>query len=434
MSLLSPPPPRGLFLWATRRRRYGLPGMPAPMPLPALQHQPAGLPSRREQQWSWWPLLPLYPYGRRRTLVRELIPGRIWSFEQLHGVWYVAVPIRMTVVKAGEGLLLYAPIPPTQEVVARLRQLEEEQGPIHTIVLPTASGLEHKVPVPAMARAFPRATLWITEEQWSFPLQLPAHWLGFPRQRTRVLVRDGLPYPEQLTWIPLGPLELGLGTFLEVACLDRATGALLVTDALVAIQATPPVLFDDDPTPLLFHAREQGSEPLVDSAAQRAKGWNRILLFANFFRPASVSVPAIGHLFRQMLHPGCRSAREHFGFYPFCWSADWESEARQLLARFDESLPIGLAPVLERLVFPGAQELFIEWLRQLSTLTEVKLMISAHYHAPQSLTSAQLLHLAHHLQEAAWAPSEESWTTLAAIDQTLLDWKVIPPRQEGHGR
>ena len=149
---------------------------------------PAGWPSPREQQWPWWPLLPLYPYGRRRTLVRELIPGTIWSFEQLHGVWYVAVPIRMTVVKVGEGLMLYAPIPPTREVIARLRQLEAEQGPVHTIVLPTASGLEHKVPVPAMARAFPRAILWVTDQQWSFPLQLPSEmvfpipssWPGFP--------------------------------------------------------------------------------------------------------------------------------------------------------------------------------------------------------------------------------------------------------------
>jgi hypothetical protein len=69
--------------------------------------------SATDQHWPWWPLLPLYPYGRRPTLVRELIPRRIWSFEQLHGVWYVAVPIRMTVVRVEEGLLLYSPIPPT---------------------------------------------------------------------------------------------------------------------------------------------------------------------------------------------------------------------------------------------------------------------------------------------------------------------------------
>ena len=38
-----------------------------------------------DQRWSFWPLLPLYPYGRRRTLFSELIPGQLWSLEQLQG-------------------------------------------------------------------------------------------------------------------------------------------------------------------------------------------------------------------------------------------------------------------------------------------------------------------------------------------------------------
>ncbi len=52
-----------------------------------------------DQRWPWWPLLPLYPYGRRRTLFSELIPGQLWSLEQLQGVYYVAVPVRLTVAK-----------------------------------------------------------------------------------------------------------------------------------------------------------------------------------------------------------------------------------------------------------------------------------------------------------------------------------------------
>lgn len=324
--------------------------------------------------------------------------------------------------------MLHAPIPPTREVLANLRQLEAREGPIHTIVLATASGLEHKLPVPAMARAFPQATVWVSDQQWSFPLQLPASWLGFPGERTKVLVRDGLPHADQLTWIPLGPLDLGTGTFLEVACLDRATGALLVTDALVALRATPPELFEEDPTPLLFHARERGSEPLLDSPENRAKGWKRILLFANFFRPDRLRVPAAAEIWREMFQPGCRSAREHFGFYPFRWSADWEQEVTQLLERFNDETPVGLAPVLERLVFPGAKQLFVEWLQRLARLDGIKLMISAHYHAPQPLQADQLLALAHRIEARPWAPSEESWRTLAAIDQTLLTLKVIPPR------
>ena len=249
------------------------------------------------QRWAWWPLLPLYPYGRRRTLVRELIPGQVWSFEQLQGVWYVAVPIRMTVVRVQEGLLLHAPVAPTAEVLEKLRELEAIHGPVRSIVLPTASGLEHKLPVPAMARAFPHAEVWVAPGQWSFPLRLPSSWLGFPRQRTRVLLEDGVPHGEELDWIPLGPLDLGLGTFMEVACFHRTCGALLITDALVAIPPEPPEIFSLDPTPLLFHARERGDEPLQDSPEARRKGWQRVVLFANYLRPEPLTVPKLAEIF-----------------------------------------------------------------------------------------------------------------------------------------
>jgi hypothetical protein len=380
----------------------------------------------RQRDWPWWPLLPLYPYGQRATLIQERVPGQIWTFEQLHGVWYVAVPIRMTVVKVAEGLLLYAPVAPTPEVLGALRALEGQHGPVCTIVLPTASGLEHKVPVPAMARAFPTAVVWVSDCQWSFPLRLPSSWLGFPLGRTKVLGRDGYPHPEQLKWVALGPLDLGLGQFLEVACLDQATGCLLVTDALVSFTDTPPDLFSLDPTPLLFHARDRGSEPLLDSAEQRSKGWKRILLFANFFRPAAVHVPAWGPIRQDLWSPGNRQARAHFGLYPFRWSTDWEDQANELLCRCEEGMPFTLAPVLERLVLVRAREQFITWLHTLAALEGVKQLIGAHYDGPLAVQAEWFAAYAAVVKDQGWAPSEGSWHTLASIDRTLLKWKLVP--------
>ena len=390
------------------------------------QLEPRGQDCARSRRWAWWPLLPLYPYGQRRTVIRELVPNCLWTFEQLHGVWYVAVPIRMTLIRVGDALLVYAPIPPTEEVVASLRDLEKVHGSIRAIVLGTSSGLEHKLPVPALARAFPGATIWLSPRQWSFPIQLPSSWIGFPRDRTKILFQDGVPYPDQLAWIPLGPLDLGLGTFLDVACLDRATGTLLVTDSLVSITTAPPPLFDDDPTPLLFHARDEGSEPLTDTPANRSKGWRRIVLFANFFRPASVSVPSLPILMRDLFSPECCNARSHYGFYPFRWSETWQEESDELLGDFQEQhFPFRLAPVLERLVFPRAKSIFLSWLKDLSNRNEIRQLISAHYHAPQSITPQHLANYADLLEKSAWAPSEGSWKTLASIDRSLLRLGVV---------
>ena len=386
---------------------------------------PDGARDRRRQHWPWWPLLPLYPYGLRRTLVRELLPGRLWSFEQLQGVWYVAVPIRMSVLRVADGLLLYAPVAPTAEVLEALQALERRWGPVRSIVLPTASGLEHKLPVPAMARAFPAATVWITARQWSFPVNLPPAWLGFPRQRTRVLLEDGVPHPDQLLWQALGPLDLGLGSFLEVACLDRVSGALLVTDALVAIPSDPPPLFDLDPTPLLFHARERGCEPLRDEAAQRRRGWQRLVLFASYLRPAPLDVPPLAEVLRDAFAPGCRNARSHFGLYPFRWRQGWEREAEALLA--PEPRP-QVAAVLERLVFPRQRDALVAWLRQLAGRGggEIRWLVPAHYAAPVPIDAEALRALADGLERRDWAVDGGSWAFLAGIDRALVRAGVVP--------
>ena len=381
-------------------------------------------PTNADQRWPWWPLLPLYPYGRRPTLVRELIPEQLWSFEQLQGVFYVAVPIRMTVARVRGGLMLYAPVAPTAQVRRALLDLEQRYGPVQSIVLPTASGLEHKLPVPAMARAYPEATVWVTPGQWSFPLNLPASWLGFPRRRTRVLGEQGYPHSDALQWLSLGPLDLGLGRFQEFSCLHRSSGALLITDALVAINPQPPELFDADPTPLLFHARDRGDQPLTDSPELRLKGWQRLALFASYLRPEALSVPPLPQLLAQAFRPGCRDARSYFGLYPFHWSRSSAAVFAELQGQAVGGLQV--APVLERLVFPRAQALLLAWLRRLAELPELRWLVPAHYDAPVPCTAEQLLQLAQALEQRAWAPSQGDWTYLAGIDGLLLRSGVVP--------
>ena len=51
----------------------------------------------------------------RAAVMREAVPNRAWTFDQLLGVFYVHVPIRMTVLRMDAGgLVVYAPVAPTQ--------------------------------------------------------------------------------------------------------------------------------------------------------------------------------------------------------------------------------------------------------------------------------------------------------------------------------
>ncbi len=381
--------------------------------------------SLSRNSWPWWPLFPLYPYGKRSTLVKEIIPNQIWSFEQLQGLYYVAVPIRLTVVKVSGGLMLFNPLPPTAELCEALAQLEKKYGPVLTIVLPTASGLEHKISLPAMARAFPKAEVWVCPGQWSFPLTLPSGWLGIPwRPRTKILVKDGFPHKDSCSWISLGPIDIGLGSFQELACFHKPSGALMVTDSLVGISSEPPEIFDLDPTPLLFHARDRGDEPLEDSINARRKGWARLVLFASFLRPACLDIPPLKEVIRYSFSRGLRSSKAHFGVFPFAWKDDWQDAANELLG-VREPL-IQLAPVIERLVFPRAQMTFVNWLEELEKLNGINWLVSAHFSAPLVFNRSKLKRLKDDINKRPWAKSDGSWGFLGGLDESLLRLGVVP--------
>lgn len=152
--------------------------------------------------WQFWFTLPIYPFGKRQTIRNEVIKDTIWTFDQIQGIFYVVVPIRMTAVKLAEGgLLIYAPVAPTPECIRLINELVAKHGDVKYIILPTISGVEHKIFVGPFARHFPNATVFVAPSQWSFPLNLPLSWLGLPRKRTQVLPVDSskAPLPKNLT-------------------------------------------------------------------------------------------------------------------------------------------------------------------------------------------------------------------------------------------
>ena len=377
-----------------------------------------------EQKWSWWPLLPLYPYGRKRTIFRELVPNQIWSFEQLQGIYYVAVPVRLLVVRVKNELMIINPLPPTDELLRDIDVLVKKIGPVKTIVLPTASGLEHKIGLPALARAFPNAKIWVCPGQFSFPFQLPFDWLGIPSDRTNILLADGFPYEDFCEWISLGPIDIGLARFQEICCFHKPSKSLLVTDALVGIEETPPELFDLDPTPLLFHSRDKGSEELIDTPMARRKGWLRLVLFASYLMPEKLEIPKIKEIFGNSFKPNLRNKRAHFGIYPFSWQKGWELSAMKIVGK--KTPLIQIAPVLERLVFPRARKAYISWLNKVESLQGISWLISAHYCGKVRFSKYEMKILKDKINKSDWANNEGDFSFLSWLDQKLLDIGVVP--------
>lgn len=342
---------------------------------------------RRDWSWPFWPLVPLYPYGQRRTLQREVVKDTIWTFEQVQGIFYVTVPIRMTVVRlAMGGLLVYAPIAPTPECVRLVQELETRYGKARFIILPTLSGLEHKVFVGPFARCFATAQVLVAPHQWSYPVNLPLSWLGLPRKRTQVLPTCSAmaPFSAEFDYAMVGPIDLRLGFFGEVAFFHRSSRTLLVTDGVVSIPERPPAIVQLDPYPLLFHARDNSAEPLVDSHHQRQKGWQRITLFAFYFRPSTLRIAPFWESISAAWQAPDRSRRAYFGWYPFQWQDRWHQSFEAL--RRDGCLFV--APILQTLIFNRGPKEVLDWVNQV-TQWSFERIIPCHFDAPIAATPQQ---------------------------------------------
>jgi Domain of unknown function (DUF4336) len=314
----------------------------------------------KDFSWPYWLAVPLYPYGMRRTIRKEVVKDTIWTFDQMQGIFYVVVPIRMTVVKleAG-GLLVYAPVAPTPECIRLVQELEAEHGNVKYIVLPTVSGVEHKVFVGPFARFFPQAQVFVAPKQWSFPLNLPLSWLGLPAKRTQVLPQNSAetPFADEFDYAILGPINLGLGWFGEVALLHKKSRTLLVADSIVSIPEEPPAIVQFDPYPLLFHAKDSALDVVEDNQANRRKGWERISLFALYFRPSVLEIPNWFEVFKNAFQTKENSKKAYFGLFPFQWESDWKRSFEML--RGDGRLFV--APVLQALILNRAPKETIDW-------------------------------------------------------------------------
>ena len=329
----------------------------------------------------WW-VVPLAPYGRRKTAMSEAVPGRVWMFEQMLGTLNVLVNVRTTVVKLDSGgLWVHSPVAPTAEFLGQVRGLEAQHGPVRYVVL-SSSAVEHKSTFGPFAKAFPAAELWTTEGQWSWPWSLPLPLLGlWPRRVDGLLPassRELLPGEKrQVPWASQIEHEVlsvsgaqirGFGRpwFLDCAFYDKASGTLVVTDVVASAGKEPPPVISDEA--LSIRAMDRwGQEEPVGTPATRAKGWGKIVLFGLLFKPASVDFaprPGFPLTLGQDLRDG------------FTWDPSWEPAFERLAAR-----TLFVPPILEVLAFPRRREYVYDWSRRVARW-DFKRVIPGHLKAP----------------------------------------------------
>ena len=381
--------------------------------------------TKREWAWRFWFTVPIYPYGTRRTLRTEVVPDMIWTFDQLQGIFYVVTPIRMTVVKlAAGGLLIYAPVAPTRECIQLVNELVIIHGEVKYIILPTISGVEHKTFVGPFARHFPTAQVYVAPGQWSFPLNLPLSWLGFPIGRTHFLTTDAAPFHTDFDHAILGPLDLGLGKFGEVALYHRQSHTLLLTDTIVVVPEQPPAIAQLDPTPLLFHAKNSGVDVVTDTAINRQIGWQRIALFAFYFRPSALQIVEFWQSIREVRAAIDRSKPAYWGWFPFRWQETWPQSFAILRS---DGRPF-VAPILQTLILNRAPQTTLAWVDHVASW-DFQRIIPCHFESPIAVTPLQFRQAFTFLKphSDANALPEADFALLRQIDEQLIQRGITPP-------
>ncbi len=309
------------------------------------------VPTPKFDKDSNWPLgkvafslLPLQGGSQRATVATCIVPGTIWTYDQIQGIVNVNVPVRQTVIALqGGGLWVHNPVAPTPQLLDMMQQLIQQYGPIKHIVLGTVA-VEHKATFGAFASYYPDATVWLQPGQWSFPVSLPIEFLGVRQrgQRLRELPVTGRevtsaayaiqaqrnPVPEwshEIEMETLGPLTFqSVGAFSETVFYHKATQTLLVTDLVGRVSDEPPAILQQDPRALLYHARDQATDLVEDTPAARRKGWRRMALFGLVFFPSQITVSSVSQAFDDAQHipvslRNLGSGAVPFQLYPWSW-------------------------------------------------------------------------------------------------------------------
>jgi hypothetical protein len=383
----------------------------------------------KDFDWKFWAVVPIYPYSKRRTIRREVVPNTVWTFDQLQGIFYVVVPIRMTAIKLESGgLLIYAPVATTPECIRLVKELVAEHGEVKYIILPTISGVEHKVFVGPFARHFQNARIYVAPDQWSFPVNLPLSWLGFPRKRTYILPEDSrqTPFAEEFDYAILKTIDLKLGWFSEVAFFHERSRTLLVTDSIVSVPEEPPAIVQLNPYPLLFHSRDKASDRLEDTPENRRKGWQRICLFALYFRSSVLEVPKWLKVFVNTSSASDRSKKGYFGLFPFQWKDNWQKCFESLRGNGR----LFIAPILQTLILNRAPEDTIKWADKIATWNFERI-IPCHFDSPIAATPEQFRQAFSFLEKDSinnnYSLPSEDFQLLKQIERNLSTLKIIPP-------
>ena len=101
-----------------------------------------------------------------------------------------------------------------------------------------------------------------------------------------------------------------------------------MTDAVVSVPEDPPEIntFNDQNSfPLLFHSRDKNGDVRIENEETLREGWQKICLFALYFRPSALDILGTFQSFYEALMSPDRSKKNFYGLFPWRYVAGIKS-------------------------------------------------------------------------------------------------------------
>ena len=422
------------------------------------------VPSPADSSLTSWPLgkvafslLPLAGTSTRRATVETtIIKDTMWTHDQIQGVVNVNVPVRQTVIRLKDGgLWVHNPVAPTPQVMNMMKELERKYGPVKHIVLGTVA-LEHKATFGPFCQKFPQATVWIQPGQWAFPIDLPIDALGVKQkgQRLRELPVPGKPasnsifrtsakygppeWQDEIDYEVLGPITFqSVGAFSETAFYHKSSKSLLVTDVVVGVDKNPPAIIQEDPRALLFHARDNITEVVVDTPENRQRGWRRMVQFGLVFFPSQISVVSTGEALKEASQVPQSMKNLGDGAVPgnlYPWTWDGNSDVKNFEALSNNG-KLFCPPILTKLILDREPQITLDWVDRVSKrFSGMKRVIPCHLNNDVSMTAKDFSEAFDVLRSTpqnvkSQRPLGEDLALLQKASDILTDINVVGPSQ-----
>ena len=360
-------------------------------------------------------LLPLAGTSTRRATIEQcIVPGTMWTHDQIQGIINVNVPVRQTVIKLKDGgLWVLNPVAPTPQLLKMMKELEKVHGPVRHIVLGTIA-IEHKATFGPFCQQFPKATAWVQPGQYAFPLNLPIDALGVTQRGTllRELPVEGrgvtnsifkttakYGYPEwkdEIDYEVLGPFVFEkVGGFSETAFYHKSTNTLLVTDTVVSVTKNPPPIIQEDPRALLYHARDNITEVVADTQENRERGWRRMVQFGLIFLPSRITVVGISQALAEArnIDPSMSNLCDGavpLNLYPWTWDGSKDQYNFDVIS---EGGKLFCPPILTKLVLDRRPSEVLAWVdRVCERFSDMKRIVPCHLNNDVPATAKDFYH------------------------------------------